>query len=116
MSRPEDHLDRLILTAIDAGQTSQIRGNSCLEEMNPIGRAVMGKNPSNESILLYFVGGFMLESYLEQYLKDHGAPKWLRRGFHIMNGTLRIGAIQNNQYWLTDVWNDPAIDHHRCKI
>lgn len=106
----------MFLTTIDAVQTSEIRKNPCLEENDVFGQPMMGKQPSDKSIAVYFISWFVVNMYIEDALKGRGAPKWVRSTYRIVSDALLIGRLQRNQYWVTDVWNDPAIDHHICGL
>jgi hypothetical protein len=102
------------LTGVDAYQTSKISENPCLEESNPTGRAMMGKQPSNEAVILYFIGWYTADIYIEKALKARGAPKWVQGTYRVVSDALRAGTVQNNQYWHTDIWNDPQLNHTMC--
>lgn len=60
---------------VDALQTATLHDDPCLKEGHPLTRALIGENPSRESVAAWAIGGALLHAGVTNLLLERG---WLR--------------------------------------
>lgn len=94
---PWDPVDKALMTAnvvtkvIDAYQTRQIRDHDNIVEADPIGRALMGRNPGDRDIVLYFGAMTALDWGIA-----HVLPSGWRKVYLGVRTVASIRVIHNN--------------------
>lgn len=92
-----DHTDYALMTAdvvtrlADAYQTSQIQDHDDIEEVDIIGRPVMGRNPSNGAVVGYFAAMIGLDVAIANAL-----PSTWRKVYLSGRTALNIKVVHDN--------------------
>lgn len=84
----DDTRAQLIFTAAlaaDAYSTAQIRNHPEVWESGPIPRAILGKNPDPESVIVSAIVGGLLHWYISRRLRPSVRPYW-QYGFAFVHG------------------------------
>jgi len=109
--RHHDDMAYYVLHVIDAVQTSQAGNDPCIEETGVVYRAALGAQPDTSQVIAFSVAAAWLHHTVTVGLVDRGAPDWMIWAWRGVSYTTKAGALRQNQYYMTDVYNDPAIVH-----
>lgn len=92
-----DSLDKALMAAnvvtrvIDAHQTRQIRDHDNVVEADPVGRPLMGRNPGDRDVALYFLGVTAVDLGIA-----HVLPSEWRKIYLGVRTVASIRVIRNN--------------------
>ena len=92
-----DRVDMALMAAnvatkvIDAHQTRQIRDHDDVVEADPIGRPLMGRNPGDRDVVLYFAAMTAIDAGVAHVLPS----KW-RKAYLTVRTVASVRVIHNN--------------------
>lgn len=81
----------IVTRVIDAGQTAEIKDYDNIEEDDPLGKRLMGRNPSEAEVVAYFVGMLGVD-----YAISYVLPSTWRKAYLTGRVGLSLKTINDN--------------------
>lgn len=107
---PENNLDRTwqALHIIDAAQTMSLNSDPCLEEINPMTRTLIGKEPSDEEVIAWYigtaVGHYFIGQALDRWWNEKAGNTWRA----ITVGAVGYTVVNNHQLGMRPFGNNTS--------